>query len=207
MLAQSSLAIEVSAITKPPPASTGWLVSAPAMPSDFFSRRIAAPFGVPFFLWFFCLALWGAPDDVCAAEDVVTQVLIGSDFKSAHDALIEAIEADGLVVSAMVPFNGMLIRTAKDLAQEASPFVEAEIIQFCSSVLAWQMIAEDPAQLSMCPLSIAIYATATESGKIMMAYRSPGRASVARARGEDRKSTRLNSSHITISYAVFCLKK
>src|SRR5437773_7619556 len=27
------------------------------------------------------------------------------------------------------------------------------------------------------------------------------------ARVEDRKSTRLNSSHITISYAVFCLKK
>src|SRR5689334_24771918 len=27
------------------------------------------------------------------------------------------------------------------------------------------------------------------------------------ARGEDRKSTRLNSSHSSISYAVFCLKK
>src|SRR5699024_12186757 len=27
------------------------------------------------------------------------------------------------------------------------------------------------------------------------------------ARGEDRKSTRLNSSHVSISYAVFCLKK
>src|SRR5437773_7032868 len=27
------------------------------------------------------------------------------------------------------------------------------------------------------------------------------------ARQPDRKSTRLNSSHITISYAVFCLKK
>src|SRR5256885_12806335 len=26
------------------------------------------------------------------------------------------------------------------------------------------------------------------------------------ARGEDRKSTRLNSSHLVISYAVFCLK-
>src|SRR5690242_21208182 len=25
--------------------------------------------------------------------------------------------------------------------------------------------------------------------------------------GEDRKSTRLNSSHMSISYAVFCLKK
>src|SRR3712207_7463341 len=28
-----------------------------------------------------------------------------------------------------------------------------------------------------------------------------------RARDEDRKSTRLNSSHANISYAVFCLKK
>src|SRR6266480_6752469 len=35
--------------------------------------------------------------------------------------------------------------------------------------------------------------------------RSPGRASPDRPR--DRKSTRLNSSHMSISYAVFCLKK
>src|SRR5699024_12808271 len=28
-----------------------------------------------------------------------------------------------------------------------------------------------------------------------------------KAAGEDRKSTRLNSSHVSISYAVFCLKK
>src|SRR5256885_3961520 len=41
------------------------------------------------------------------------------------------------------------------------------------------------------------------------------RVDLARARvdsdhgrlGEDRKSTRLNSSHLVISYAVFCLKK
>src|SRR5690349_23509925 len=30
---------------------------------------------------------------------------------------------------------------------------------------------------------------------------------VARSPLEDRKSTRLNSSHVEISYAVFCLKK
>src|SRR3712207_8413344 len=36
-----------------------------------------------------------------------------------------------------------------------------------------------------------------------------GRAQAVDARdgGEDRKSTRLNSSHANISYAVFCLKK
>src|SRR5437773_5684581 len=37
---------------------------------------------------------------------------------------------------------------------------------------------------------------------------APPRArGVARDAAADRKSTRLNSSHITISYAVFCLKK
>src|SRR5256885_6076537 len=30
---------------------------------------------------------------------------------------------------------------------------------------------------------------------------------LTRAHGRDRKSTRLNSSHLVISYAVFCLKK
>src|SRR5699024_11866883 len=35
---------------------------------------------------------------------------------------------------------------------------------------------------------------------------SPVRA-ILRDEGVDRKSTRLNSSHVSISYAVFCLKK
>src|SRR5256885_12243089 len=34
-----------------------------------------------------------------------------------------------------------------------------------------------------------------------------GRARGVREAGVDRKSTRLNSSHLVISYAVFCLKK
>src|SRR5690606_40955871 len=33
------------------------------------------------------------------------------------------------------------------------------------------------------------------------------KSTVARGVAEDRKSTRLNSSHVKISYAVFCLKK
>src|SRR5207253_4013027 len=36
-------------------------------------------------------------------------------------------------------------------------------------------------------------------------YRQPGMQK--EQIGEDRKSTRLNSSHVAISYAVFCLKK
>src|SRR5256885_11407239 len=37
--------------------------------------------------------------------------------------------------------------------------------------------------------------------------RTPGGPSPRSRRLRDRKSTRLNSSHLVISYAVFCLKK
>src|SRR2546430_13057177 len=45
--------------------------------------------------------------------------------------------------------------------------------------------------------------------QIVVAARSPGCTANARASPAqlDRKSTRLNSSHSQISYAVFCLKK
>src|SRR5699024_12433815 len=39
-------------------------------------------------------------------------------------------------------------------------------------------------------------------------YRDKGTmATIGRSSAVDRKSTRLNSSHVSISYAVFCLKK
>src|SRR2546426_4181726 len=39
------------------------------------------------------------------------------------------------------------------------------------------------------------------------AYHFTNNTGKAESRREDRKSTRLNSSHLVISYAVFCLKK
>src|SRR2546429_882117 len=46
----------------------------------------------------------------------------------------------------------------------------------------------------------------TSIGKLANRLREEGR-SVVLCAAEDRKSTRLNSSHGYISYAVFCLKK
>src|SRR5256885_4552362 len=45
----------------------------------------------------------------------------------------------------------------------------------------------------------------TSWGAPIVKLRIPGRARTAKM--GDRKSTRLNSSHLVISYAVFCLKK
>src|SRR5439155_9081636 len=49
--------------------------------------------------------------------------------------------------------------------------------------------------------------TAPPNEKPMIAALSSPRLRIRAAISSDRKSTRLNSSHVAISYAVFCLKK
>src|SRR6202522_4778296 len=51
------------------------------------------------------------------------------------------------------------------------------------------------------------YTTLFRSRRAPMGRRARRSRRCARLRGGDRKSTRLNSSHDDISYAVFCLKK
>src|SRR4051794_41719848 len=53
-----------------------------------------------------------------------------------------------------------------------------------------------------------LYLNGGELGEILLPRRYiPRDLEVEARRGLDRKSTRLNSSHPSISYAVFCLKK
>src|SRR5437870_9615403 len=54
-------------------------------------------------------------------------------------------------------------------------------------------------------LLTACFAGGCDGGAAGARDRQPQSARLARRR--DRKSTRLNSSHVAISYAVFCLKK
>src|SRR5215510_85154 len=53
------------------------------------------------------------------------------------------------------------------------------------------------------------YTTLFRSQRARSRYPGPRRRRARQPgqRGRDRKSTRLNSSHVAISYAVFCLKK
>src|SRR5438477_2482821 len=54
------------------------------------------------------------------------------------------------------------------------------------------------------PLALARVSQGAEAG---CRGKGGGRRGNERRGGGDRKSTRLNSSHMSISYAVFCLKK
>jgi uncharacterized protein (DUF302 family) len=130
-----------------------------------------------------CLPLAaGLSQPLWAAADVEQRLVVAADFTAAHEALVEAIEGEGLVVSAVIPYNRMLARTAGDLARTASPYAEAEIVQFCSTLLAWQLIEEDPAQIALCPLSIAIYVRRDEPGQVVLAWRMPGQGSAGRVK-------------------------
>jgi hypothetical protein len=118
------------------------------------------------------------------ANDVRTVAIPDTTVADARDAVIEAIETAGLVVSPTIPFGRMLERTGEALGQGASPYVEAETVQFCSARLAWQLVMEDPGQVALCPMSISIYATTAEPKIVRLAYRSPGNGSPGRQRGE-----------------------
>src|SRR2546426_6883439 len=57
------------------------------------------------------------------------------------------------------------------------------------------------------PIWSARYESAVVVSRPAAARRGRGHSATARLHARDRKSTRLNSSHLVISYAVFCLKK
>lgn len=132
-----------------------------------------------FFLAFLLLLGLSTPT---TADDTVVVTVSNSDFRTAHDGLIEAIESEGLVVGSILPFRDMLARTA--VGGGAIPYGEAEIIQFCSSVLAAELVREDPRQLTLCPLSIALYTLVGKSSEIRLAYRSPGNSTAGRRHAE-----------------------
>lgn len=134
-----------------------------------------------FFAFFISLCLLlNAP--VSAMDDVLTFQVPGSHYSATREALIEAIEAEGLVVGAIMPFNDMLMRTGEKGV--ATPFGEAEIFQFCSSGLAWQLVLEAAEQLAICPMSIAIYARSGSTG-VSLSYRSPGEATLGRRKAAE----------------------
>src|SRR2546427_1340435 len=95
------------------------------------------------------------------------------------------------------------------------------LVLFAWGVVSWMLLPWHLATLEKfkdeAKVAQALTANATKSGVYLLPNvhkHEPGmpeaKAKKAEAKGkkaEDRKSTRLNSSHSQISYAVFCLKK
>src|SRR5690625_6943202 len=104
--------------------------------------------------------------------------------------MLAVLEA-GIWVDAVVAGNDLLALGALAALQERGLAVPEQI-----AVVGWDDIPEAawacPSLTSVAPDLDALIAAALDA---------------ALAASGDRKSTRLNSSHVAISYAVFCLKK
>ena len=122
----------------------------------------------------------------CAQADQPSiTTLKGSSYAASREALVDAIEAQGLLAGPISHFGEMLARTGPDLGKAKPIYGDAEVIQFCSAVAAWQMVEEDPRNIVNCPLSIAIYTLAGQPATVYLAYRAPGRSTVAMRRADE----------------------
>src|SRR5690349_23088669 len=74
-----------------------------------------------------------------------------------------------------------------------------------TAVLFFYLLLRQPPRSTLFPYT-TLFRSPRPRGRPSRRPRSRWPAPAARGRG-DRKSTRLNSSHVEISYAVFCLKK
>jgi uncharacterized protein (DUF302 family) len=96
-------------------------------------------------------------------------------FEEVRDDLKLAIEGKGLVIDYHSYVNRMLERTGKDVGSARKLYADAQAFVFCSAALSRKTMEADPANVALCPYSIAVYETAAEPGKVCVSYRRPWR--------------------------------
>jgi uncharacterized protein (DUF302 family) len=96
-------------------------------------------------------------------------------FEDVRDDLKSAIEARGLVIDYQSNVNRMLERTGKDVGSSRKLYADAQAFVFCSATLSRKTMEADLANVSMCPYTMVVYATAQEPDKVFVTYRRPWR--------------------------------
>jgi uncharacterized protein (DUF302 family) len=96
-------------------------------------------------------------------------------FEEAREDLKLAIEGRGLVIDYESFVNRMLERTGKDVGSARRLYADAQAFVFCSAALSRKTMEADPANISLCPYSMMVYATAQQPGTVHVSYRRPWR--------------------------------
>ena len=96
-------------------------------------------------------------------------------FDDVHEDLKLAIEGRGLVIDYESHVNRMLERTGKDVGSSRKLYADARAFVFCSAALSRKTMEADPANVSLCPYGMTVYATAQKPGTVHVSYRRPWR--------------------------------
>src|SRR3712207_8191818 len=75
------------------------------------------------------------------------------------------------------------------------------------AAICWRLSLPSSGRSTTSWLAGGLPTPGTLASRARLFFQSSSSASISRAISRDRKSTRLNSSHANISYAVLCLKK
>ena len=95
------------------------------------------------------------------------------DYDWVKQSLEIAITGRGLLISGTLHISDMLARTGKDLGFGEPIYVKAESIEFCSAEMSHRMAMVHPANLSVCPFTIALYIPADDPQQVYVAFRVP----------------------------------
>lgn len=119
-------------------------------------------------------------------QGIQTVAVNDSSFELAYESLVETIEGEGYVVASVQQFGDMLDRTT-ELAPGGAPsvYLQARVVLFCSARLAHAMTQEDPSQIALCPLSVALYVRRSNPQQVVYAWRGPTPSTPARQQAED----------------------
>src|SRR5690554_1079510 len=130
---------------------------------------------------------------------------IGNDKSTVLDALRHG--RSGITYNPIYEELGFRSRIAGSINLDQKELIDRKVLRFMGDAAAFAYVSMDRA-IADAGLTEAEYSN--ERTGIIMGSGGAGSQNLVEAADilrRDRKSTRLNSSHVRISYAVFCLKK
>lgn len=122
--------------------------------------------------WVITILLLAGLGSVHAAEQRVV-VPVAGEFEDVRDYLLDAIAAEGLVVSYTAHVQTMLARTAEATGASRRIYGDAEVVEFCSAALTRKLLEDDPHAIVQCPYRIAVYTLDGSPQTTYLAYPRP----------------------------------
>lgn len=106
-------------------------------------------------------------------DDYVRLFSVEGDYVDVREDLELAITERGMIINNVSHIGKMLARTRKDVGAGKQVFIEAEALEFCSSVISRRMMEADPHNIVFCPYIIYVYVIPNEKNRVYVAYRQP----------------------------------
>ena len=126
-----------------------------------------------FILWLLLGSLVSVSQAQSERDEYMRLFSIEGNYEDVREDLELAITDRGMIINNVSHIGKMLARTGKAVGASKQIFVEAEALEFCSSVISRKMMEADPHNIVFCPYIISLYTLPGEKNRVYVAYRRP----------------------------------